>query len=153
MLLYNTKAGYICCCCFCFSKISRTGTKVFYFFSQADFVATPTGSWFTCVRGNTFRGYNTTQLSFLRRSAGWISFFIRVAGHFSPRSPSTLIRRFISRVVCSSNMGKRSRQRQKNQPAGRDDRDSVRFTLLLQQLLLMLGRKCSFRPRLITFIY
>lgn len=36
-------------------------------------------------------------------------------------------------------MGKRSRQRQKNQTAGRDNRDNaVRFTL--RQLLLMLGK-------------
>ncbi|CAN9503773.1 unnamed protein product [Ophioblennius macclurei] len=35
------------------------------------------------------------------------------------------LRRFVSRVVCVSNMGKRSRQRQKNQNTGRDDRDNA----------------------------
>lgn len=43
MLLYNTKAGYICCCCFCFSKISRTGTKVFYFFFSGRLRGHPDG--------------------------------------------------------------------------------------------------------------
>ncbi|XP_061597040.1 RNA cytosine C(5)-methyltransferase NSUN2 [Cololabis saira] len=51
--------------------------------------------------------------------------FAGVSGVFSPRPRARLIRRFISRVVCCSNMGKRSRQRQKNQNAGRDNRDNA----------------------------
>lgn len=53
--------------------------------------------------------------------------FIRVAGHIFSAIGS--LRRLFSRVVCYSNMGKRSRQRQRNQSAaGRDDRDkAVRF--------------------------
>lgn len=67
--------------------------------------------------------------------------------------PSTSFRRLFSRVVCSSNMGKRSRQRQKNQTAGRDDRDNaVRPTLLLRQLLLVFGGKCPVRPHA-TFLF
>uniref|UniRef100_A0AAX7TAV7 tRNA (cytosine(34)-C(5))-methyltransferase n=1 Tax=Astatotilapia calliptera TaxID=8154 RepID=A0AAX7TAV7_ASTCA len=43
---------------------------------------------------------------------------------FCSRPVTTLFRRLFSRVVCYSNMGKRSRQRQKNQNAGRDNRDT-----------------------------
>lgn len=44
---------------------------------------------------------------------------------FCSRPVTTLFRRLFSRVVCYSNMGKRSRQRQKNQNAGRDNRDTA----------------------------
>lgn len=44
---------------------------------------------------------------------------------FCPPRTTTIFRRFVSRVVCVSNMGKRSRQRQKNQNSGRDDRDNA----------------------------
>lgn len=153
MLLYNNKAGYICCCLLLFVKnLTNWHEGVLLFFSGR-LRGHPDGVLIH-VRQRQHVSRIQHNAAVLPQAFSRLNFFfIRVAGHFSQRSPSTLIRRFISRVVCSSNMGKRSRQRQKNQPAGRDDRDSVRFTLLLQQLLLMLGRKCSFRPRLITFIY
>uniref|UniRef100_G3P2N6 tRNA (cytosine(34)-C(5))-methyltransferase n=1 Tax=Gasterosteus aculeatus aculeatus TaxID=481459 RepID=G3P2N6_GASAC len=52
---------------------------------------------------------------------------------FSALRTATTFRRLFSRVVCyhnnnnnnNNNMGKRSRQRQKNQPTGRDDRDNA----------------------------
>lgn len=51
--------------------------------------------------------------------------FSWVTGLLSSRSVVTLFRRLFSRVVCCSDMGKRSRQRQKAQHAGRDSRDSA----------------------------
>ncbi|XP_072226596.1 RNA cytosine C(5)-methyltransferase NSUN2 [Leuresthes tenuis] len=46
-------------------------------------------------------------------------------GLSSPRPAAKLFFRIFSRVLCNSNMGKRSRQRQKNQNAGRDNRDNA----------------------------
>lgn len=89
-------------------------------FFQADFAATSRGPH---SRASEQHVPWIHSLSIIRRLARL--HFSWATALFCSGPVTTLFRRLFSRVVCYSNMGKRSRQRQKNQNAGRDNRDTA----------------------------
>lgn len=100
-----------------FQKSADRSVSAFF---QADFAATSRGPH---SRESEQHVPWIHSLSIIRRLARL--HFSWATALFCSRPVTTLFRRLFSRVVCYSNMGKRSRQRQKNQNAGRDNRDTA----------------------------
>lgn len=100
-----------------FQKSADRSVSAFF---QADFAATSRGPH---SRASEQHVPWIHSLSIIRRLARL--HFSWATALFCSRPVTTLFRRLSSRVVCYSNMGKRSRQRQKNQNAGRDNRDTA----------------------------
>lgn len=100
-----------------FQKSADRSVSAFF---QADFAATSRGPH---SRASEQHVPWIHSLSIIRRLARL--HFSWATALFCSRPVTTLFRRLFSRVVCYSNMGKRSRQRQKNQNAGRDNRDTA----------------------------